>query len=75
MLCRSREPFDYAIYGTVYRALSDGSLEHRTGWKIPRIEANCWGIATHRTSPGLCDFTIISDLNAGERGGAEIVSR
>jgi hypothetical protein len=54
MLCRSPEPFDYAIYGIVLRTLSDWSLENRTGRKVPRIEANCSVIAAHRTIPSPC---------------------
>ena len=51
MLCGPREPFDYAIYGIVFWTLGNWSLEHRTGGKVPRIEANCCVIATHHTIP------------------------
>src|SRR5215831_7812511 len=53
MLCGPREPFDYAIYGLVFRTLGNWSLEHRTSGKVPRIEANCWVIATHHTIPAI----------------------
>src|SRR5215472_17007251 len=53
MLCGPREPFDYAIYGIVFRTLSNWSLENRTSGKVPRIEANCWVIATHHTIPAI----------------------
>src|SRR5215813_12194162 len=53
MLCGPREPFDYAIYGIVFRTLGNWSLEHRTSGKVPRIEANCWVIATHHTIPAI----------------------
>jgi hypothetical protein len=53
MLCGPGEPFDYAIYSIVFRTFGDRSLEHRAGWKVPRIEACCWVVATHHTIPGL----------------------
>src|SRR5262245_53893565 len=53
MLCGPREPFDYAIYGIVFRTLGNWSLEHRTSGKVARIEATCWVIATHHTIPAI----------------------
>jgi len=53
MLCGPREPFDYAIYGIVFRTLGNWSLEHRTSGKVPRIEANRWVIGTHHAIPAI----------------------
>ena len=61
MLCGPGKPFDYAIYSIVCRTLVGWSLDHRAGWKVPRIEACCWVVATHHIIPRLhlLNFSLI----------------